>query len=176
MRMKEKLILAEQYSMMCHHGQVRKFTGEPYYEHPMRVSMLASEFNLPTVSVIVGWLHDTVEDTEATIEKIKQLFGVEVSSLVQELTSDKSEQNKMGNTQYLINKMKNMSNQAFTIKLLDRLDNVDNIINAPEKFAKKYYLETKEIITAVKPRSKDDIIIIERIEEAIKPVYDKYWL
>jgi (p)ppGpp synthase/HD superfamily hydrolase len=173
--MNNKIIIAEQFAKMSHYGQVRKFTGEPYYEHPMRVALMATEFNLSINEIVTCWLHDTIEDTTATEEQIIRYFGNEVNSLVQELTSNKEESQKVGKTQYLISKIKGMSNQAFTIKLLDRLDNVTNITLAPEKFAKKYYIETKEIIDNIEPRCNNDIIIINKIIEAINPVYEMYW-
>lgn len=84
--MKDLLRLAEQYATEKHMGQVDR-AGVPYVEHPRAVAgMLDGE-----TERIVAWLHDTVEDTDATIDEIRRLFGDEVAVAVDHLTHRKGE-------------------------------------------------------------------------------------
>lgn len=84
--MNELLKKAEEFAALMHSGQVDR-GGSPYIEHPRAV---AAKVDGETEK-IVAWLHDTVEDTDATIEQIEDMFGAEVAGAVALLTHDKSE-------------------------------------------------------------------------------------
>jgi GTP pyrophosphokinase len=84
------------YSAKVHQGQIRK-TGEPYLIHPLEVAGLLAELKLDEASVVTGLLHDTIEDTLATKEEIAELFGKEISELVDGVT--KLSQFSAANTQ-----------------------------------------------------------------------------
>jgi len=84
------------YSAKVHQGQIRK-TGEPYLVHPLEVAGLLAELKLDEASVVTGLLHDTIEDTLATKEEIAELFGKEISELVDGVT--KLSQFSAANTQ-----------------------------------------------------------------------------
>ena len=73
------------FSAKVHKGQVR-LSGEPYLNHPLEVSGILTEFKLDEVTVAVGLLHDTIEDTLATEKEIRDLFGEEVLFLVNGVT------------------------------------------------------------------------------------------
>src|SRR5438128_1027559 len=73
------------YSAKVHQGQIRK-SGEPYLVHPLEVAGLLAELKLDEASIVAGLLHDTIEDTLAKPEEIKELFGPEVLSLVEGVT------------------------------------------------------------------------------------------
>ena len=76
---------ADEFAAKKHYGQVDK-AGAPYIEHPRAVALkLDGE-----LEKVVALLHDTVEDTDATIEEIRDLFGNEVADAVALLTHDKS--------------------------------------------------------------------------------------
>lgn len=77
---------AKEWAKKKHEGQVRKYTGEPYIEHPIAVSELVLEHDLSETAVIAAILHDTVEDTDATIEEIAEVFGEDVAEYVWYLT------------------------------------------------------------------------------------------
>ena len=68
-----------------HADQLRK-SGEPYFFHPLRVSLLAARHWMGFPSVIAALLHDVVEDTSVTLTQVKNDFGSEVSLLVNGLT------------------------------------------------------------------------------------------
>src|ERR1700694_2848239 len=73
------------YSAKVHQGQVRK-SGEPYLVHPLEVAAILAELKLDEHSVVAGLLHDTIEDTLARPEEIRELFGSEVLELVEGVT------------------------------------------------------------------------------------------
>ncbi|MGD8470924.1 MAG: HD domain-containing protein, partial [Desulfobacteraceae bacterium] len=69
------------YSARVHEGQVR-LSGEPYLSHPLEVAGILADMKLDPESVAAGILHDVIEDTSATPEEIKALFGPEVLHIV----------------------------------------------------------------------------------------------
>ena len=73
------------FSAKCHSGQLRK-SGEPYLMHPLEVAYILSEMGMDAATVSTGLLHDTVEDTHATIEEIEEQFGVAVANMVDGVT------------------------------------------------------------------------------------------
>ncbi len=73
------------FSAKEHKGQVRA-SGEPYLTHPLEVANLLAEMKMDAVTVSVGLLHDVVEDTLTTLEKIEELFGAEVAHIVDGVT------------------------------------------------------------------------------------------
>src|SRR6516225_1044115 len=73
------------YSAKVHQGQIRK-SGEPYLVHPLEVAGLLADLKLDEASIVAGLLHDTIEDTLAKPEEIKELFGDEVLDLVEGVT------------------------------------------------------------------------------------------
>jgi len=132
-----------------HDDQFRAFSLAPYWTHPIRVAALVMKYKESHKIddlVLAALLHDVVEDTDTTLFQIDVRYGQLVASLVDELTSNKAEQNEMGKTAYLCNKMVHMSDWGLVIKLCDRLDNVTDFAFAPTKFVNKYAKETTEII------------------------------
>src|SRR5213080_1824067 len=73
------------YSAKVHQGQIRK-SGEPYLVHPLAVAGILAELKLDEASIVTGLLHDTIEDTLATLEDLTELFGSEVAQLVDGVT------------------------------------------------------------------------------------------
>jgi guanosine-3',5'-bis(diphosphate) 3'-pyrophosphohydrolase len=73
------------FSMKAHGTQLRE-SGDPYFSHPVEVAGILSEKKLDCDSIITGLLHDTVEDTVATMDDIRSLFGANVARLVDGVT------------------------------------------------------------------------------------------
>ncbi len=73
------------YSAKVHQGQLRK-SGEPYLVHPLEVAGILAELELDEASIVTGLLHDTIEDTLATMEELTELFGPEIAQLVDGVT------------------------------------------------------------------------------------------
>src|SRR5437879_11689283 len=87
------------YTMKAHGAQLRA-SGDPYFSHPIEVAGLLAQMKLDTASIITGLLHDTVEDTVATLDDIEKLVGPDsgrrVDGVTQlsriELQSDQTQQ------------------------------------------------------------------------------------
>jgi GTP pyrophosphokinase len=127
------------FSMKAH-GSQQRASGDPYFSHPVEVAGILSEKKLDTASIVTGLLHDTVEDTVATLEDIERLFGDEVSRLVDgvtklgqlELQSDQTKQAE--NFRKLLLAMSE-DIRVLLVKLADRLHNMRTLfyITNPEK-------------------------------------------
>ena len=136
------------YAAEKHMLQVRKFTKDPYIIHPEFVACMLIRYTTDKNMIKAALLHDVVEDTTATLEDIEDLFGQRVADLVFELTTDDDLKDKIGKKIYLTEKMNNMSEDAFLIKLLDRLHNVMDCLhnNVTYSFREWYWKETCYII------------------------------
>src|SRR3954454_97409 len=73
------------YSMKAHGSQLRA-SGDPHFSHPVEVVGLLAQVKRDTGSIIPGLLHDTVEDTVATLDAIARVFGPEIGRLVDGVT------------------------------------------------------------------------------------------
>ncbi len=85
----DKLDQAINFAVKCHSGDVRKGTDRPYILHPVEALQILASMNADTNLMIAGVLHDTLEDTETTLETIASMFGKDVAELVDSHTEDK---------------------------------------------------------------------------------------
>src|SRR5712691_11833737 len=76
---------AYDFSAEAHQGH-RRLSGEPYLTHPLQVAGIITDLRLDVASIATALLHDTVEDTLATLEQVEQLFGPEIAALVDGVT------------------------------------------------------------------------------------------
>lgn len=81
----ELLADAYHYSLQAHGGQMRA-SGDPYFQHPLEVAAILTDMRLDTSTIVTALLHDTVEDTLATLEDIQARFGKEIAQLVDGVT------------------------------------------------------------------------------------------
>lgn len=141
---------AYEFAKRKHGIQERKFTGEPYMVHLKGTARLLWKAKPLATSeeFAAALLHDVVEDTSITLNELGRHFGAEVKSLVGELTTDNESKKKMGKKLYMAQHVNAMSSKAFTIKLCDRLDNVQGLLDEriPKSFVKWYWVETKYIL------------------------------
>lgn len=133
-----------------HKGQVRKYTGEPYINHPIAVARILSEVTDDANMVAAALLHDTVEDTDATLEEIEELFGVDVAELVEMLTdvSKPEDGNRVQRKAIDRAHTAKAAPRAKTIKLADLIHNTSSITAHDPKFA-KVYMEEKKLLLEV---------------------------
>lgn len=137
------------FSGMVHQGQTR-LSGEPYMNHPLEVADILADLRMDSSVVATGLLHDTVEDTHTTLEKIEEAFGPEISGLVDGLTKisritfEKREDREAENFRKMILAMAR-DIRVILIKLADRLHNMRTLeALAPER-QKKIAQETWDI-------------------------------
>ncbi|MFQ5560469.1 MAG: RelA/SpoT family protein, partial [Nitrospinota bacterium] len=144
------------YSAKVHSGQVRA-SGEPYLSHPIDVAHLLTRFKMDTVSIMVGLLHDTIEDTYSTEEEIKALFGEEVLFLVSGLTKiskiefSSEEEKQAENYRKMILAM-SKDIRVIVIKLCDRLHNMRTLNFTPVEKQRRIARETLDIYAPVANR------------------------
>jgi len=105
-----------------HASQTRKGSGLPYIIHPMEVWMILRNNNCSINVQVAGILHDTLEDTDATPEEIKNLFGDEILSLVQTESEDKSKTWKE-RKQHTIDALAHDSIETMQVCCADKLSN-----------------------------------------------------
>ena len=155
---------------LYHRNQKRKYTGEPYIEHPKLVAKIITDYmeacdDIPLFafdpmdySVIqsAALLHDTIEDTNATYEEIQKVFGKSVCDLVYFLTDDltpKDGNRELRKEKYL-EKLLDSPYEAKCLKIADVLANVRNlaeVVPAEDKgFAIKYVGEKQQMVEAFK--------------------------
>jgi GTP pyrophosphokinase len=111
------------------HGAQKRASGDPYFSHPIEVAGILSDMKLDSASIITGLLHDTVEDTEATLDDIGRMFGDNIARLVDgvtklsrlELQSDRTKQAE--NFRKLVLAMSE-DIRVLLVKLADRLHNM----------------------------------------------------
>ena len=80
-----KIKKAIEFAVKYHSIQQRE-SGAPYYSHPLEVAEIIAEMRLDTDSIVTAILHDTIEDTDLTLEEIEQNFGKDVAKLVDGVT------------------------------------------------------------------------------------------
>src|SRR5690348_1752880 len=145
------------YSIKAHGTQLRA-SGDPYFSHPIEVAGLLAGMKLDTASIVTGLLHDTVEDTVATLEDIQRLFGKEIAHLVDgvtklsrlELQSDQTKQAE--NFRKLVLAMSE-DIRVLLVKLADRLHNMRTLrfIKSEEK-RRRIARETMDIYAPLAER------------------------
>ena len=130
------------FAMKKHGAQLRE-SGDPYYSHPVEVAGILTKFKLDSASIVAGLLHDTVEDTDTTVEEIRSLFGEQVAQLVDGLTKlamieQKSANNKQAENFRKLLLAMSEDIRVLLIKLADRLHNMRTLhfVKKPEKRAR----------------------------------------
>lgn len=147
----ENLInIAKEFAFSAHKNQIRKFSKMPYITHiELTTTFLwkTCKKDISNEAYVASILHDTLEDTNVSVEEIKNIFGNKVAGLVLELTNDKTKY-KDNKKVYMSEKMNSMSEEALTIKLCDRLSNIVDLGNksVPIEFVKKYVEDTVYVI------------------------------
>ncbi len=124
----ELLRRAYVFSALEHKGQVRH-SGEPYLVHPLEVADILADMKLDVVCVAAGLLHDVVEDTLTTIERIQETFGGDVAHIVEGVTKisvipfSSSEERQVENFRKMLLAMVD-DIRVILVKLADRLHNM----------------------------------------------------
>ena len=140
------------------HGTQKRASGDPYFSHPVEVAGLMTDLKLDQATIITALLHDTVEDTLATIEDIEAHFGPEVARLVDGVTKLSKIETMPENERAAENLRKfllAMSEdiRVLLVKLADRLHNMRTLhfIKSPEK-RKRIARETMDIYAPLAER------------------------
>jgi len=144
------------FSAREHRGQVRR-SGEPYLVHPLNVASILADLKADDVSIVVGLLHDVLEDTLTSKEAVAQQFGEEVAELVDGLT-------KIGKFSYVSREEEQAETfrkmilamisdlRVVMVKLADRLHNMRTLGFLPEARRREVARETLDIYAPIAHR------------------------
>lgn len=146
------LTLAYEYANKYHGNQKRK-SGEPYIQHSLHTAFVLAQIKADLNTVIAGLLHDVPEDTEATLEDIKQNFGEEVGFLVEGIT--KLSKIKYRGVERYRESLRKMflamakDERVILIKFSDRLHNLRTLDALPKEKRLRIARETMEIYAPI---------------------------
>src|SRR5262249_12284261 len=144
------------FSAFEHRGQVRH-SGEPYLIHPLAVADFLADMKLDAVAIAAGLLHDVVEDTLTTIERIQELFGADVAHVVEGVTKisvipfSSSEERQAENFRKMLLAMVD-DIRVILVKLADRLHNMRTLNHLPEDKRAAIAQETRDIYAPIANR------------------------
>ena len=144
------------FSAYEHKGQVRR-SGEPYLVHPLEVADILADLRLDVVAIAAGLLHDIVEDTPNTIEKVRELFGEQVAHVVEGVTKlsglqfASSEERQAESFRKMLLAMVD-DIRVILVKLADRLHNMRTLHHLPEERRARIAQETRDIYAPIAHR------------------------
>lgn len=153
------------FATAAHHavGQVRKYTGEPYINHPAEVAGIVAAITNRPEMIAAAWLHDVVEDTSVSIDLIRSEFGPCVATLVEGLTDISKPEDGNRATRKRIDREHTARQSAAckTIKLADLISNTRTIVALDPEFAKVYMAEKALLLEVLR---EGDSLLLERAE------------
>jgi GTP pyrophosphokinase len=152
----DKIIDAVNFSKAKHEGQKRK-SGEPYIIHPLAVADILVQLDMDGDTICAGLLHDTLEDTTAKYDELKDRFGLEVADLVDGVTKIEvlKTDNKSVQEAETIRKMffaMSKDARVIIIKLADKLHNMRTVKYLKPERAKEFATETLDIYAPLADR------------------------
>lgn len=157
--MSELIKTAETFAKIAHEevNQKRKFTGENYFVHCEEVASFLKFFNLPDELIAAGYLHDTVEDTNTTIEDIEYAFGEKVAYFVSSVTEDKSIP-RLERKELTRKKFADSPVIVRCLKLADMLSNTSNLPFEPESITDKKKMKKHKKWFKVYVQQQEDLL------------------
>jgi GTP pyrophosphokinase len=152
----ELLRRAYRFSAGEHQGQTRR-SGEPFLVHPLEVAEILADLRMDAVAVAAGLLHDVVEDTTSSIDRIREQFGEEVAHVVEGVTKlsalqfASSEERQAENFRKMLLAMVD-DIRVIIVKLADRLHNMRTLRYLPEERQTRIAQETRDIYAPIANR------------------------
>ena len=147
---------AYKFSAVEHAGQLRR-SGEEYITHPLEVAWLVADMRLDDVAIAAGLLHDVVEDTLTTIDRVREMFGDDVAHLVEGVTKistipfSSTEERQAENFRKMLLAMVDDA-RVILVKLADRLHNMRTLTALSEERRVKIAQETLDIYVPIANR------------------------
>ena len=152
----QQITAAYEFGARAHAGQKRK-TGEPYITHPVAVAQELAEMHLDSEAIIAAILHDTVEDTTATLNEITEQFGEEVALLVDGVSKldqiqfrSRAEAQAESFRKMMLAMIEDI--RVILVKLSDRLHNMQTLGAMPAEKKKRIARETLDIYAPIANR------------------------
>ena len=147
--------------------QRRKYSNQPYNVHLKAVAKIVGTVSEDQEMIAAAWLHDTVEDTQATIEDIGREFGASVAVLVEHLTdvSRPGDGNRAARKTIDLHHTAKASVRAKTIKLADIIDNAQDITRHDPRFARVFLKEAGALMEVL---GEADAALYSRAERVLE--------
>lgn len=168
-----KIVEAYKFAESHHIGQKRD-SGEPYITHPLAVAYILIELGMDTDTICVALLHDVVEDTDATLDEVRKLFGDDCAMLVDGVTKigkiplfTKEEQQAENVRKILLAMSQDI--RVIIVKLADRLHNMRTLYHRPAEKQRATALETMNIYAPIAHR-----LGIRAIKEELEDISFRY--
>lgn len=157
-------------------GQVRKYTGEPYFIHCTEVANTLRNYTSDRNVIAAGYLHDVLEDTQVTEMILRSFFGDDITNLVLMVTdvSKKEDGNREVRKAKDLEHLKKASSRAKMIKLADLMSNTSSIVDYDVGFGRVYLKEKRAVMVAFEdemghtPIWKDAMKVLKQAEEKLK--------
>lgn len=118
---------ALEFALRAHEGQVRKGDGKPYIIHPVGVALIVTQFSTEDTIVAAALLHDTVEDTQTTIEDIQKNFGSDVAKIVSDVTEHDKSLPWRERKELAIAHVSEMDPASLIVKTADKVNNLESL-------------------------------------------------
>jgi len=135
---------------IAHMGQVRKYTGRPYWEHPYEVAGILVQNGITGEAVLcASLLHDVLEDTDMPEKIIAQRYGPRTFQMVVELTEVETEGNRAQRKKVEAHRLWQVSRAAQTIKCADLVSNTRDIAKHDPGFARVYLTEKEYVLSGL---------------------------
>jgi len=151
-------LLRKAFEFSClEHNTQKRLSGEPYVSHPLEVANVLADMKLDVVCLAGGMLHDVVEDTPTTIERVRQEFGPEVAGIVEGVTKisriefSSPEEQQAENFRKMVLAMVD-DIRVVLVKLADRLHNMRTLEYLPEEKRTRIARETLDIYAPIAHR------------------------
>ena len=158
----------------AHHAGQTRLSGEPYLSHPLAVANTLAEMGFDEPSVAAGLLHDTVEDTKATIDELAEQFGDEVADIVDGVTKislipfENKEEAQAENIRKMILAMSH-DMRVLMVKLADRMHNMSTLEFQKDYKQKRIAQETMDIYAPLANR-----LGLYRVKQQLEDLSFKY--
>lgn len=164
---------ARNFAKVAHEGQVRKYSGLPYFTHCEAVADITRQYGGCEDQIASAFLHDVIEDTKYTFYQLKSKFNRVIAAIVQELTNEYTKGNypnwkRKQRKDAELERIKNISKTSKLVKLADRHHNILSLSQEEPAFGPNYYYvkETLDLLEVLK-----DVCL--PLEEQIKELCEK---
>lgn len=177
----EIIVKARNFAIEKHKGQFRKGSEVPYVAHLFNVAHILASHHQPIEAIVAGYLHDTLEDTNTTMEELETNFGSEIANLVKIETENKTlpylkrkkeHMDRVKNGPYMAkvvncaDKLSNIRSLLYDEKMMD--ENHWNRFNAPKEVIGDYYNYAVESLEDLK-----DLEMYQKLKNTVNIVFDK---